>query len=449
MLRTEVAFSFVGNVVAGVGTLLASVVFARALGADGRGLLALAILVPTLTSTVGRLGQETVNVTFAGTRPRDRSRLFLQSVLVTTIGGAVSGLVVVAFFALPISKEGGYARLPEGAVALAAGLAPVLVFSTVFPTLVRGVGRISASVVVQALQGVLLALFGFILVFPFALGVSGALWAHILCRVVVGSVCIWFLRDYASLRFGGLSRECLRESLRVGTLSAAATLSGFLVYRVDQAMLGYMASGSQLGFYVVAVGLAEQLRIVPNSVSFAFLPRLSNEFAEREGRTAQVFRLTFVFSALSMLAVGSVGPVVLVVLFGREFVSSIVPFLLLIPGVMFLGPTGILANDMLARGMAWPSVVTGYGALGLQVGLNLVLIPAWGIAGAALASSVSYAMTCLISARLYTRATGYRLATLVPRWGDATGAVEMVLGVVTTAWRRVRAVAGGGRGGAR
>jgi O-antigen/teichoic acid export membrane protein len=54
-----------------------------------------------------------------------------------------------------------------------------------------------------------------------------------------------------------------------------------------------------------------------------------------------------------------------------------------------------------------------------NVGLNLLLIPAWGIAGASVSSSVSYTLSTAVLLAAYVRRSGIPLReVLVPRRQD-------------------------------
>jgi O-antigen/teichoic acid export membrane protein len=87
-------------------------------------------------------------------------------------------------------------------------------------------------------------------------------------------------------------------------------------------------------------------------------------------------------------------------LFGAEFLPSVPAFRILAAAMVFLGVGTMLSNYLAATGFPWFAVHAWLGATVLNVALNLVLIPAAGIAGAALASLVCYAAV-LVALWLY------------------------------------------------
>ena len=64
------------------------------------------------------------------------------------------------------------------------------------------------------------------------------------------------------------------------------------------------------------------------------------------------------------------------------------------------------------------SMIFGYSGLGVNVVLNLLLIPVIGITGAALASSVTYVFTCSLALAFYRRESGVHIGEMIPRWRD-------------------------------
>jgi stage V sporulation protein B len=418
MLKREITATFAGNLAAAAVGLGTSILFARVLGRDGQGLLALALFLPTIVATFAPLGLDMVNTTFGGLHKDERRGLFLQSILAALFGTAVVVLVTAAyFFWLPIDR-GEFGRLPHEIVWLACLAAPLTVLSGTLSALVRGVGRITTSAaLVMVPQAATLVLAG-ALFLGTEWGLMAALVASVAGLVVSTGLSIWILRDYATLRPSALSWNLLKRSLGFGWQVGLASLAGFLVYRINQGILGYMAPADQIGMFVVAVGLAERLRIVPGSLGQAFLPRLANELAERQGQVPAVFRYSVIISVLSMIGVGLAGIPAILIFFGWAYAGSVPPFLIMLPGIAALGGASVLASDLMARKKPKFGLYLSYIMLVANFGLNMLLIPFIGINGAALASTISYMAALVLWILFYRRESKTLLADLVPRWSD-------------------------------
>lgn len=418
MLKREVTATFAGNLGAAVVGLGTSILFARILGREGQGLLALAMFLPTIVATFAPLGMDMVNATFGGLHKEARRGLFLQSILVALFGAAVAALATGAyFFWLPIDR-GEFARLSPEIVWLACLMTPLSVLSATLSCLVRGVGRITTSAALQAVPPLAtLALAGTLLL-GLQGGLEAAMAASIGGQTVSVALSIWILRDYATLRPSDFSWSLLKRSLGFGWQISLGTLASFLVYRINQGILGYMAPADQIGLFVVAVGLAERLRLVPGSLGQAFLPRLANELAARQGQVPAVFRYSLIISVASMAGIGVAGVPAILLFYGWAYAGAVPPFLIMLPGIAALGGASVLASDLMTRKKPKYGLYLGYILLAANFGLNLALIPVIGINGAALASTASYLAALALWIVFYRHESKAPLADLVPRWAD-------------------------------
>jgi O-antigen/teichoic acid export membrane protein len=111
------------------------------------------------------------------------------------------------------------------------------------------------------------------------------------------------------------------------------------------------------------------------------------------------------------------GPSVLRVLYGSRFEESIVPMLILLPGVVMMALYLLLTRNFTSRNRQHVNAVAAVTALVVNVGLNVWLIPRWGIRGSALSSVVSYGLAASILLVMFHRESGlpYRAVLLLRR----------------------------------
>ena len=79
-----------------------------------------------------------------------------------------------------------------------------------------------------------------------------------------------------------------------------------------------------------------------------------------------------------------------------EFVDSVQPFLYMIPGVVIFSMSKVLANDFIGRGYPEVNTYIAFVTALTNFGLNIWLIPIYGVKGAAIATSSSYILDALI-----------------------------------------------------
>src|SRR5437868_13166860 len=90
-LRRNIATTLSARIVTMGLALVSSIVLARFLGPEGRGILVLVLLLPELAVTFGMLGFQDASCVFAGLEPQYRRELVWHSVLnAVALGGAIS-----------------------------------------------------------------------------------------------------------------------------------------------------------------------------------------------------------------------------------------------------------------------------------------------------------------------------------------------------------------------
>ena len=90
-------------------------------------------------------------------------------------------------------------------------------------------------------------------------------------------------------------------------------------------------------------------------------------------------------------------------LFSSAYQGSVIPLWILLPGALCMAIQGILGNDL--GGRDYPPAILGIWTVLLitNVGLNLIWIPKYGIAGAAASSTVAYALSLFLMGRYWLR----------------------------------------------
>jgi O-antigen/teichoic acid export membrane protein len=114
--------------------------------------------------------------------------------------------------------------------------------------------------------------------------------------------------------------------------------------------------------------------------------------------------------ALAALAYVAGGPFAIRLLYGRAYLEAIRPMLLMLPGIVALSLYLLLTRNFTSRNRQQVNIVAATAALVINVGLNWVLIPRWGIAGAAVSTAVSYSTAALILLVVFARESGYGIA---------------------------------------
>jgi O-antigen/teichoic acid export membrane protein len=214
----------------------------------------------------------------------------------------------------------------------------------------------------------------------------------------------------------------LRESLRIGIRAWAGTIALFLNARVDQILVGLIASDVALGLYAVAVNSAEILLFLATAIATSMLPAVARERDDgrQVDRTLRTYRAASLLTLATIVVAAALGWVLIPLVFGSDFEGSVQPFMWLLPGALGYAAMSIFANSLLASRAPGLSSFGSTAALGAGLVLDLVLIPFFGASGAAAASSVAFLVGGSTAAVLYHRVTGFRWTDALPTRADVT-----------------------------
>jgi O-antigen/teichoic acid export membrane protein len=394
-LREVVGADFAQKVAATLGTrvalvaigLVTSVLVARSLGPEGRGLYAVAVAIGAIGVQLGNLGLHASNTWEVSREPGLLPTLVANSALVSVViggGGAFLGWLVLT--AWP-----GIVDLPADLLALALSAIPIGLAYLLLQNLLIGTGRIRqfnsielAARLATVAMLALVILAGTVSAFLAVLaGVLGVTFGVAACAVA--------LRVGIAGRLGP-HLELLRQHGRYGLKAYAAALLSFLVLRFDLIMVQHFRGAEDAGYYSIAVGMADLLYMIPVVVGMLLFPRLSAMTDESRKWWIASRMAVLVGAAMGALSVPAalLANPAISVLFGRAFLPAGPAFLWLLPGVVMLSMATVLLNYGAATGLPRWTWLTPLLGLAVNVAANVVLVPVHGIVGAAWASGLAY-----------------------------------------------------------
>jgi O-antigen/teichoic acid export membrane protein len=219
---------------------------------------------------------------------------------------------------------------------------------------------------------------------------------------------------------GPTGRAPLRAATAFGLRANAANALQLLNFRIDLFVLSAVASSAELGTYSTAVSVTSVMFLAPQTLAQVVFPRVaalsagdSDQHAQRAVVEAKSLRHVSLITLVSLPAVAVAMAIAIPLLFGSNFDGAVGLGLILLPGCALYGIASVLAATINGRG--FPGYSLRAAALSTPVALALyaALIPLLGDVGAALASTVSYAINFAITAVYYHRATGDRVAPLL------------------------------------
>jgi O-antigen/teichoic acid export membrane protein len=270
------------------------------------------------------------------------------------------------------------------------------------------------------------------------LGLIGALWSALFVSII-GAVGYFVGSVRGEGNITQTARVSYRELFRFGLPLWPGTLTQFFALRVDVYLLALLLASpsAPLGYYSMAVTMAQLVFFLPNAVSTVFFPHVAGSTREvSDSQVATVSRITLITTAAAAVALIPVATI-LIHLILPAFDEALPAFYVLLPGVVALSLTKVLSSYFAGVGRTgWTSVIN-VGALVLNVVANLILIPQFGIVGAATASLISYSASAISFSILATRLADASIADFwIPRWGDVRFTASTMIGMGRRVLRR-------------
>ncbi|WP_439031894.1 lipopolysaccharide biosynthesis protein [Gordonia terrae] len=382
----SIAIVTFGNLMPLLASIITAPLLARALGAEGRGLVAAAaapLLVATAALTMGM--PESVTY-FVARRVRTIRSLTLGICAMSVVGPLGSALIVAISSAL----AGAHPDIQDLMSMIGFMLTPALIV-----LVIRGYARAEQAWLIVAFDQCLASVFRVgalcALLASGSLTVTSAAWALAIGNFVGGFAYLGLLRT----RRSGTptapedlgARAHATQLARFGLGAWIGSAAGVILARLDQVLFLPLSSAAELGIYVVAVSLADMVRTFNTAVrDVVFSVQSARNDDESLGRAARLSTIitTAVGAAAVLMATWAVP-----LAFGSEFGSVTVVLAVILVGTIIGNPGSVAAAGMTARGRPILRSVAILSSVVLNVVLLVLLLPKMGAMGAAIASMIA------------------------------------------------------------
>ncbi len=367
------------------------------LSAAGYGVYSYVVALVGLLAVLGQLGLHTAIMRFVAASRAQEAWGRLRGALIVSNRLAVASSVtitVVAEGALWLRAE----AIDDGLrVALQVGmlLVPLTVLSGLRQRALRGLKLILASqfpetivIPVVMIVGVLAAQ---------AMGAVNPVVAVAIRVIAVGLAfvvgAVWLIRALPEPVKRTPAEYRLREILAVSVPMMFASSMQIVFGKVDTLMLGYFGEMTDVGVYNLALRVAMFASFGRVAVTLIAAPLIAETYAR--GNRGQLQRIVSLSSlgttvyALVVCVAAVLGAPWFLGTFGAEFSLALVPLLILLVTEVVENVL-CLVNPLLTM-TAYQGVFSRVvlGALAMNIVLNALLIPAYGIVGAAVATTIS------------------------------------------------------------
>ncbi|MEH7384302.1 flippase [Bacillus sp. JJ1521] len=395
--------------------LLLLVLLARFLGDKAYGEYTLITLLPQMLLTFLNLGINSATIYYVSRKEVDINTAFNTNVftaLLLSLIGMIIGVITILLLG-----DSKFSEIdPAYLYLILAGL-PFMFLMTFLQTVFQGLENFKMFNTILVIQQFSNLLFVAVLIVVFDFHLFGSLLAFMIgFAITVVVIFIVFITKYnVTIHIKYFSVPFLKKTIGYGLKAHVSNMMTFLNYRLDLLLVGYFLNLSSVGIYSAALNVGERISIFSQAISSVLLPRVAS-LDTTEGRnkiTTIVTRNLTLFIILLSLVLFFLSDFVFQLLFGPKYSSSSIILKLLLPGLAVLSIEKVLSNDLAGRGKPELNMYVSFVNVILNVILNLILIPPYGIEGAAIASTITYIISFIMKVFIFKKESGESISSIL------------------------------------
>lgn len=412
----QVAWTFAARLLMMVNSVGAGVIVARWLGAEGLGALAVINVAVASVVQLSSLGLPSANTYFiAQDERRFLAPAAMNSLLFALIGG---GALAFGLGVLALKEPELFGYLPPKLIWIAALSIPFQLLTLLGLNIFLAVGRINRFNQLEIAGQSFVLLNALVALVLLGKGLWALVSLNTAAAILVGLLMVGLIGRHVAAGREVKARwrpdlELFKRMMRYGVKFHVATLAGLLIFRADLLVVNHFRGAAEAGVYSVASQVAMMLMVLPGVIATLLFPRVTiAEGARRDQLTCRTSRHTTLL--MTLIALASVpASFALPLLYGASFNDATVQFLILLPGVCLVSIESVLVQYFSATGL--PAAIPMFWLLTLIVNicLTFALVPAFGARGAALASTVSYALIFVLVAFYLRAKTGNAISSML------------------------------------
>lgn len=396
--------NFMGLLVSQAAAFVISLILARVLGRSSLGVYVQAFAILSLLQMVAMGGLHTGTMRFVAVhRAREDSGAVYGTVLLGAGAALVlASLLAVALFllsgwmAVTVFSEPGLIR-PLRAVALAL---PAATFAGVALGATQGFKTMRASASIGLIFEPLLRVGITVVLLIMGWGVMGAMTALVASNYMAAALAGRAIRRLLKQPDPPVFEP--RRLFAFSSVSWLGSLANSGLAWTDTVILGIYLPSSQVGLYSVATRLVVLASLVQTAINSALGPRIADLYSrdehralERAYRAAANWTVRLALPAFALLVIF---PEELLDIFGSGFRAAAAVTAVLAAGKLVDAATGPCALMLNMSGRPMVNTLNNSAVLVVNVLLNVLLIPRFGLIGAAAAWTISLTLVNLARA---------------------------------------------------
>lgn len=207
-------------------------------------------------------------------------------------------------------------------------------------------------------------------------------------------------------RPGAGKAHSLLNEIKYGLRAHISNVITFLNYRIALYLVSHMMGPTATGNYALSIQLAEVLWLIASAASQIIFPESAahnKSPLELKQMIDKVAGTVVKVTLAAALAAAAVASFAIPWIFGKDYAGAVVPYIILLPGIVAWSYMSVLSNSLAGMGYQYINIVSALLCLLINIGGNLLAIPAFGLTGAAAVSTIAFSATALFTVLMYRR----------------------------------------------
>jgi len=397
-----------------VFTFLLRIILARWFGPYDFGLFSMIIVIHGIAVLIGNFGIQLALIKYTAEYKYDKEKLdeISSAALISSIVcGSITGIILFVFSGLisSIFNMPGLAHLCK----ILAILFPFSSFLESLIGLFNGLRIMKSYACLIILRSFLMILFCLVLA-KLGFDVAGAVFGIVLSVIFSCLLGIKLAKKYLSINLTGFFQNTKKLFL-FGIQMFGTNAINLLTNQTDILLIGYFLAETQVGYYAAAVSVTMLFLLIPHAIQRVTYPASSDYWFNNNYQALhKMIDKSMKYSACILLplglGIGFFAKEITILIFGLDYIYAILPLYILLIAKVFSGAT-IVPIGASFSGIGRPDIslkICGFQFV-LNFILNVLLIPRLGIAGAALATTISLLAGNILALVLLTQIIGIRI----------------------------------------
>jgi len=391
-------------------SVILSILISRLLGPFVKGQLAVIALIGSVCVLVGNLGLGSFNMYLVSKDKSKAEKLYINSFWISLV---MSLIALVAIFLLVTFFPSFLNNIPPKHLLIYLVSLPFLFLYQIILPLLAGEQKFKLYNFVIVCYSFLNLVFISLLFFFHFSNLKYLIAAYSLTNIIIGILTLILAKPskIENLKF---EKNLFREALDYGLRIYLATIFSTLVLKADLYMVNFFRGPAEAGLYSLVSSFGDVFFLLPYSLAFIILPKIT-PLADKDkvSSVAKYFAITFYLSLI--LALGAlllIKPVVKL-LFGPVFLPSAETIIVLLPGLICWALVSILGQYFAATKYNVKIIIGWFLVFLLNIILNYLYIPQFGIKAAAVTSDIAYFFILIFLFILFKRETKTSLGVIL------------------------------------